>query len=158
MQQISSKQKKRFRKLFQILRIEKSSKNDLLIAEVHNQVFAKTNCLACAQCCKTHSPLFLETDIERIAQYLKMRPADFVSKYLILDEDGDWIFTTVPCPFLEADNTCKIYDYRPKACAEYPHTNRKKIYQIEKITMVNAEICPAVSEILDIVSGLKNSI
>jgi len=81
-----------------------------------------------------------------------MKPAVFVSKYLLLDEDGDWVFQTTPCPFLLHDNKCSIYEFRPQACKEYPHTNRKKQYQIETITIKNAEICPAVKTILDRVS------
>ncbi len=30
------------------------------------------------------------------------------------------------CVFLSNENKCEIYDFRPKACKEYPHTDRKK--------------------------------
>ncbi len=30
-----------------------------------------------------------------------------------------------PCPFLGDDNYCSVYEARPKACREYPHTDRK---------------------------------
>lgn len=138
-----------YRKLFAVLKARKSAKHDTLFEETHNQVFSKINCLDCANCCKTHSPIILSTDIKRISKYLGISEHQFMSNYLLIDEDDDWVFHSQPCPFLGNDNRCSIYEVRPKACSEYPHTNRKKIYQLEKITMKNAEICPAVSKILD---------
>lgn len=46
--------------------------------------------------------------------------------YLRVDEDNDKVFKSMPCPFLGEDNLCSIYDIRPKACREFPHTDRKK--------------------------------
>ena len=141
-----------YRKLFAKLRKRRSAQDDALINEVHDLVFSNINCLECANCCKTHSPIILQKDIERISKHLNIKQNEFVSKYLLFDEDGDWVFTTAPCPFLQTDNKCSIYEVRPKACQEYPHTNRKKIYQIAELTLVNAEICPAVMPILNSVS------
>jgi hypothetical protein len=45
-----------------------------------------------------------------------------------------------------------IYDYRPKACREYPHTDRKRFYQVLDLTMLNRELCPIVYEVVE---GLK---
>jgi len=44
------------------------------------------------------------------------------------------------------DNTCNIYDVRPKACREYPHTDRKNMTQIMSLTFRNTLVCPAVAE------------
>jgi len=149
---LTAAQKTLYRKLFATMRKRKSANDDTLISEVHDIVFSGINCLDCANCCKTHSPIILQKDIEGICEHLHIKQNEFVSKYLLLDEDGDWVFYTVPCPFLQNDNKCGIYEVRPKACREYPHTNRKKIYQIAELTLVNAEICPAVIPILDSVS------
>lgn len=149
---LSAAQKTQYRKLFATLRKRKSGNYDDLISEVHDEVFSGINCLDCANCCKTHSPIILQKDMERISKHLHIKQNEFVSKYLLLDEEGDWVFYTIPCPFLLPDNKCSIYDVRPKACSEYPHTNRKKIYQIAELTLVNAEICPAVVPILNSIS------
>lgn len=146
---LNKSKKSVYNKLFAKLRSRKSSADDIVLEEIHNKTFERINCLDCANCCKTHSPLFLQKDIERIARHLKMQPSAFTAKYLMVDEDGDWVFHSSPCPFLQPDNKCRIYDIRPNACREYPHTNRKKIYQIADITLKNAEICPAVISILD---------
>ena len=67
----------------------------------------------------------------------------FEEMYLQVDEDGDKVFKSMPCPFLGPDNLCDIYDVRPKACAAFPHTDRKKIYQINHLTIKNTLFCPA---------------
>jgi hypothetical protein len=82
-----------------------------------------------------------------------MRPADFIEKYLRIDEDNDYVLQSVPCAFLDADNYCSVYEARPKACREYPHTNRKKMVRILDLTHKNTRVCPAV---LEIVERLKN--
>lgn len=127
-------------------------KLDDLFHTAHEDVFEKTDCLQCANCCKTTSPLFLEKDIERLAKFLKMKPGSFSAQYLRKDEDGDYVLHSSPCPFLLGDQSCSVYEARPKACREYPHTNRKKIRQIFSLTEKNAAICPAVERIIAQVS------
>ena len=103
---------------------KKAPKNlDKIVQEVHNEVFQEIDCTQCANCCKK-------------------LPA-FEEMYLQVDEDGDKVFKSMPCPFLGPDNLCDIYDVRPKACAAFPHTNRKKIYQINHLTIKNTLFCPA---------------
>ena len=72
-----------------------------------------------------------------------MKPVDFETEFLRIDEDQDKVLQNLPCFFLNEDNSCSIYDVRPKACREYPHTDRKKIYQINNLTIQNTLICPA---------------
>lgn len=115
----------------------------------HKEVFAEIDCLTCANCCKTTSPIFYQTDIERVARALRLRPGDFITTYLRIDEDKDYVLKTSPCPFLDGDNHCKVYDDRPKACREYPHTNRKKMVQILDLTARNTQVCPAVFEMVE---------
>lgn len=122
---------------------------------VHEEVFEEINCLDCANCCKTTSPIFYENDIERLAKNLKMKPGDFVQKYLRVDEDNDYVLQTAPCPFLDNENYCTVYEDRPKACRDYPHTDRKKMYQVLDLATKNTMVCPAVFEMVE---RLKKSI
>ena len=78
-----------------------------------------------------------------------MKPKAFIAQYLRLDEDRDYVLQEVPCAFLGADNYCSIYDVRPKACREYPHTDRKKFHQITDLTLKNLSICPAAYNIVE---------
>lgn len=116
--------------------------------EAHEEVFEEIDCLKCGNCCKTTSPIFRDIDIQRIAKKFKMPAGQFERENLRKDEDGDWVLKSSPCTFLQPDNSCFIYDVRPQACREYPHTNRKRMSQILDLTQKNAEICPAVSDIV----------
>lgn len=122
---------------------------DEISSGLHDEIFSRTDCLTCANCCKTTSPIFYERDVERAASFLKIRPAEFVEKYLRMDEDRDYVLTSSPCPFLEADNRCGIYEHRPNACREYPHTKRKRFHQVLDLALKNTLICPAVQEIME---------
>ncbi|WP_093239217.1 YkgJ family cysteine cluster protein [Psychroflexus halocasei] len=122
---------------------------DQQMQELHDETFEKIDCLNCANCCKTTGPLFTNKDIERIAKHFKMKPSQFIETYLRIDEDNDYVLEQLPCPFLADDNYCLIYDVRPKACAEFPHTDRKKFHQINNLTLKNTEICPAAYQIVE---------
>lgn len=137
------------KKFFAKLKKKPPKKLDYLMQELHEEEFQRTDCLECANCCKTTGPLFTQIDIERIAKHLRLRPADFIQNYLRLDEEGDYVLQSVPCTFLGADNYCSIYDVRPKACREFPHTDRKKFQQISNLTLKNVAICPAAYNIVE---------
>ena len=124
-------------------------KLDQIVEEIHETVFEETDCLQCGNCCRTTGPLLLPKDIETLAAHLKMKTGKFMEMYLRVDEDNDTIFKSMPCPFLGHDNYCSVYEYRPKACREFPHTNRKKIYQINHLTIQNVAICPAAFEVVE---------
>jgi Fe-S-cluster containining protein len=122
---------------------------DKQIHQLHEEVFACTDCLKCANCCTTTGPMFTDKDISRIAKHLRLRPSEFTEKYLRIDEDNDYVLQSVPCTFLGDDNRCSIYDVRPKACREFPHTDRAKQHQILNLTEKNVAVCPAVYEIVE---------
>lgn len=115
--------------------------------KLHDQVFQNLDCLECANCCKTTSPIFLQTDIDRLAKVFKMKSSGFIESYLHRDEEGDYVLNSSPCPFLGGDNKCLVYEERPKACREYPHTNRKKMHGILELSLQNTLVCPAVFKI-----------
>ena len=129
-------------------KVRKHKQLDTIFREAHERTFQKIDCLKCANCCKTTSPIFRNTDIRRISKHLRMKESKFISEYLRTDEDADYVLQKSPCSFLGADNECSIYEHRPLACREYPHTNRKYMHQVLDITEKNADICPAVAYIV----------
>ncbi len=143
------------KKYFSILKKKKPKRLDLIMQELHETEFEKMDCLTCANCCKTTSPIFTEKDITRISKYLRIKEYQFIEKYLYRDEDDYMVLQNAPCIFLDSDNSCFIYDVRPKACSEYPHTNRKKFIQITNLTLKNIEVCPAAYNIIE---DLKNKL
>ena len=137
------------KKFFAKLRKKPPKDLDRQMQEMHDEEFSRTNCLDCANCCKTTGPLFTNKDIERISKHLKLKPQQFIEQYLRIDEDKDYVLQEVPCTFLSADNYCLIYDVRPKACREFPHTDRKDFHKISNLTLKNTAICPAAYNIVE---------
>lgn len=137
------------KKLAAKLKKLKPANLDDVVIELHEEAFDKIDCLKCANCCKTTSPIFQQGDIERIAKALKMKTSAFIEKYLHIDSDGDYVLNIAPCPFLDTENYCLIYQHRPTACREYPHTNRKRFYQLLDLTIENTKICPAAYKIME---------
>ena len=115
--------KKENRIFFDKLKRSKPKNLDAIVHRLHDEIFEKTDCLACANCCKTTSPIFYNKDIERLAKHLRLKPGDFMDKYLRVDEDKDYVLKQAPCPFLSSDNYCSVYEFRPIACREYPHNS-----------------------------------
>lgn len=128
---------------------KKIEASDLKIQALHGEISDRTNCLECANCCRSLGPRITDKDVEKMGKALRMKPVDVVSRYLRVDEDGDMVFRSMPCPFLGDDNYCAIYESRPKACREYPHTDRKKFFQIYKLSVKNASTCPIVYEVME---------
>ena len=129
---------------------KKTPKNlDAIMEKLHEDEFKKSDCLQCANCCKTTSPIFTKKDIERISKSFRIKTRQFIDTYLNVDDDQDYVLKSSPCTFLADDNTCNIYDVRPKACQEYPHTNRKNFEKISELTLKNVSICPATFNIVE---------
>ncbi len=137
------------KKFFSVLKRKPPKQLDRIMIKLHEREFDKTDCLECANCCKTTGPLFTDKDIVRISKYLRLKPQAFLDQYLRYDEDQDWVLQDLPCVFLGADNRCSIYEVRPKACREFPHTDRKKFQQITHLTLKNVAVCPAAFNIVE---------
>ena len=135
------------RKLVQKLKKSNNREVDTRFHVEHEKAFKKIDCLACANCCKTTSPIFRDVDIKRISKKLRIPIGKFIASYLRIDDEKYYVLQSSPCTFLDDDNTCSIYEDRPLACREYPHTDRKNMFQILDLTLTNSLICPAVSEI-----------
>lgn len=130
--------------VFHKLRKAPQRELDNTIHALHDEAFEKIDCLTCGNCCKTTSPIFYQKDIERLAKHFRITPSDVIANYLHLDGDNDFVLNSSPCVFLDEDDFCTVYESRPTACREYPHTNRKRMYQLLDLSATNALICPAV--------------
>lgn len=153
--QFARKQYQSNEKFLKKLKSKKPKHLDRIIQQLHEEAFAEIDCLQCANCCKTTGPLLLGKDIDRLSKHYKIRPAEFTENYVVTDEDGDMIFNKLPCPFLNADNCCRVYNDRPNACRQYPHTQQNNQLQKLNITLKNSVICPAVSKIIHELSKMQ---
>lgn len=154
LKQLVKQDAKATKAFFQKLKNKKTKNLDKHFHVLHKEAFDQFDCLNCANCCSGISPIITQTDLDRLAKHLKIKSSEFLQKYLYMDEDGDFVFKQTPCPFLASDNYCMVYENRPKACREYPHTDRRKMIQILDITQKNCEYCPVVFEIVE---ELKNN-
>jgi uncharacterized protein len=137
------------KKIAEKLKKSKPKNLDDVAQDLHDKAFEEIDCLKCANCCKTTSPIFYQKDIERLAKHFRIKPSQFIEKYLHIDEDKDYVLNVAPCPFLDSENYCMVYESRPNACREYPHTDRKRFYQLLNLTLKNTHICPAAYKVME---------
>lgn len=131
--------------------LQKADKNKVLkqLPELHDEAFSKIDCLQCANCCRHYSPRFKTPDIKRISKLLKLRESEFIDKYLTVDEDGDFVAKSLPCPFLRTDNFCSIYEHRPSDCQRFPYTDEDVIIKRQALTLKNSAFCPITYYVLE---------
>ena len=124
---------------------------DNLAEYLSPQVWAETDCLSCANCCKSMTPTFTPKDIKRIAAHLEMKPAEFKATWLEYDKkDKDWLNVSRPCQFLNlTSNMCSIYEVRPADCAGFPHLTKKKFVEYVHVHKQNVEYCPATYKLVE---------
>lgn len=120
-----------------------------LLPELHDNAVAEVNCLECANCCKNYSPRFKTPDIKRLARHLKMKEGDFIETYLRLDEEGDYVVKSSPCPFLGTDNYCSVYEERPSDCRRFPYSDEDVLLKRRSISLKNSEFCPIVFHVFE---------
>jgi len=150
----ASRQKEQ-RKFIVRLKREKTAPLNKLAEQVHEEVFSELSCMSCANCCSTIPPIVNRTDASRIAKYLGMKSAQFQAEYLHKDEDGDMVMKTTPCTFLESNNSCRIYEVRPKACQRYPYTDDFEFADHIDLHYQNVAYCPAVFHIIERLSKVE---
>lgn len=131
--------------------LDRADKNKVLKAlpDLHEEAFEKIDCLKCANCCKHFSPRFKTPDVKRISRLLKMRESDFIEKYLRVDDDGDFVVNTKPCPFLGSDNYCSIYENRPSDCRRFPYSDEDVFIKRKELTLKNSSFCPITYFVLE---------
>jgi hypothetical protein len=124
---------------------------DKLALEADKEVWQETDCLACANCCKTMTPTFTPQDIKRISAHFNQTPEEFKEKWLYKERStGDWMNKKQPCQFLDLKtNKCNIYEIRPADCAGFPHHTKKHFTEWVHVYKQNVEYCPATFKLVE---------
>lgn len=137
--------------------LQRADKNKVLkqLPRLHEEAVEKIDCLQCANCCKNYSPRFKTPDVKRISKHLKMRESDFIETYLRVDEEGDFVVKSSPCPFLGSDNYCSIYDERPSDCRRFPYTDEDVLIKRKPLTLKNSTFCPITYYVLEKLFSLQ---
>jgi uncharacterized protein len=137
--------------------LKRADKNKVLkkLPELHQEAFETVDCLACANCCKNYSPRFKTPDIKRISKVLGLRESELIDQYLTIDEEGDYVLKTKPCPFLGENNLCSIYDDRPSDCRRFPYTDEDVFVKRHSLTLKNTSFCPAAYYVMEKLIALR---
>jgi len=116
--------------------------------------------IACfTECCRELDLALTPYDVLRLCKELQMKPADFIERYVVLEQDENDIFPVLylgmvddgraSCPFI-SEKGCKVYNSRPGACRAYPvgrgatlEVNGKKQ---ELYVLVREEHCKGFAE------------
>jgi Fe-S-cluster containining protein len=146
-----SKNRNSFRRFLSRLEKNPPRKLDQITVEVEKEIWAETNCLSCANCCKTMTPTYTAGDIKRISSHLGMTPDGFKAKWLKKERStGDWMNKSNPCQFLNLeDNKCSIYEVRPIDCSGFPHLPKKRMVDYMHVHKQNLEFCPATYSMVE---------
>lgn len=144
----AGKHRKEIRKFIEKLKALKPSDLDSVCQDLDEKAFQQIDCMKCGNCCKTTGPLLRDKDIDHLAAEKGIKPGKFTETFLRIDEDGDYVFKALPCPFLGAENVCSVYSSRPNACRDFPHTGQRKMINKIHLMVPNSNICPAVSVVI----------
>ena len=120
-----------------------------VLPSLHEEAFEQVDCLACTNCCKNYSPRFKTPDIKRISKVLSLKESVFIERYLRIDEEGDYVLKSKPCPFLGTDNYCSIYNDRPSDCRRFPYTDEDVFVKRPQLTLKNTSFCPAAFYVVE---------
>jgi len=144
------KNKSVFRKFLSKIEKQPPRGLDKLAIDMDLAMWKETDCLSCANCCKTMSPTYTKSDLLRISSHVGMTTDEFKKKWLYKDSNGDWINKKQPCQFLNLDdNKCSIYDIRPKDCAGFPHHTKKRMIDYMHVFKQNIDFCPATYKMVE---------
>jgi len=149
--QKASRNSKQFRSFLTRLGNKNPKGLDAAAQKINVEVFQEIDCLTCANCCKTMTPTFTNTDIKRISAHLNTTPAAFKKEWLVYDKkDKDWMNRLQPCQFLNLKtNMCSIYEVRPADCSGFPHLAKRKMTEYMHVHKQNVDLCPATYKMVE---------
>jgi len=155
------KESHRLKPLFRFLdRVNRNPPPNLqsIAIKASGNVWNGIDCLSCANCCKTMTPTYTNSDIKKIASYLQMSIDEMKKKWLKKERGTkNWLNKTTPCQFLDLEtNMCNVYEVRPADCAGFPHLTKKKISDYIHVHKQNLDECPATFKMVEKMNELVN--
>ena len=90
---------------------------------IAQEVEEQIDCRQCANCCRVATVPLSERDIEKLAKFLRVKPAQFLRDYTVETEDEGRILkrsADTGCIFLSGKE-CTVYESRPRTCQDFPH-------------------------------------
>jgi len=99
---------------------------DRILRRIAEGIEEQIDCTQCANCCRVATVKLSARDVERLARYLRLTPAAFLTQYTTeSDEEGTILRRTeeAGCVFLDG-TACTVYEARPETCQRFPHLVR----------------------------------
>lgn len=92
------------------------------LKKIAQEIEDATDCTQCANCCRVATVTVTGRDIERLAKFLGMKPAELMRDYTEISQEEGRVLKRgeAGCVFLEG-NLCSVYEARPGTCADFPH-------------------------------------
>ena len=99
--------------------------SDRILRRVAQGIEDQIDCTTCANCCRVATARVSERDVERLARFLRIKPAAFLTDYTEPSEEEGTVLrrTGTGCVFLHG-TTCTVYEARPETCQKFPHVVR----------------------------------
>ena len=100
--------------------------SDRILRRIAVDVEEQIDCTQCANCCRVASAKVAERDVERLAKYLRIKPARVMADYVVESEEEGLVLRRdkkTGCVFLSG-NECTVYDARPESRQRFPHVVR----------------------------------
>lgn len=100
--------------------------SDRILRRIAEDIEEQIHCTQCANCCRVATAKVTERDVERLAKYLRVKPARVMADYVVKSEEEGLILQRdkkTGCVFLNG-NECTVYDARPESCQKFPHVVR----------------------------------
>jgi Uncharacterised protein family (UPF0153). len=141
-------QKEIFRQMQHLERFSRTG-FDQTVARYHDEVFEKIDCMQCGNCCRSIGPRMRDKDIKIVCKEIGETPKAFAARYLKPDVDPDfYVMKSLPCPFLNGDISCSVYEKRPLSCEEFPYTRMHGVQRHLVRLGYSSQFCPAAALIV----------
>lgn len=130
-----------------------------IMLEVDAAVWKETNCLDCANCCKTMTPTWSKKEATIVAKSVGMSYKAYYDAYLMIDEsNGDIVNQNTPCQHLNLDtNMCSVYELRPHDCRFFPHFIREDFLDQTDVYTNNLHRCVATLRMVEKLEAAVNA-
>lgn len=116
---------------------------DAAVRETTDAVWAQIDCTTCGNCCRTLQIVVDDSDIARLSRRLGLTLKAFAQRYVRVAEDRVKHLPT-PCPFLDPDNRCTVYEDRPQSCRDFPYLHDAGFRKRSLTMLENTAVCPIV--------------
>ena len=100
--------------------------SDRILRRIAVEVEEQIDCRQCANCCRVATAKVIDRDIERLAKYLRLKPARVLADFVVESEEEGKVLRRdkrTGCVFLSG-NDCTVYDARPESCQRFPNVVR----------------------------------